>query len=53
MGIKNIKILLNKCDKGIYYKNINDYRGQIIGVDYSNLIYKYIYRTTKNNSDNT
>ena len=53
MGIKNIRELLKNCKDGIVPKNLNNYSGQKIAIDYSNTIYKFMYRTQKNGNGNT
>jgi flap endonuclease-1 len=48
MGIKSLTVLLNsKCKSAINKRNLQNYRGMIIGVDISIFIYKYLY----NNDD--
>lgn len=48
MGIKSLTVLLNsKCRNAINKRNLESYRGMIIGIDISIFIYKYLY----NNDD--
>jgi len=48
MGIKNLKVLLKKyCQTAIHVRNIDNYQQNILGIDFSIYLYKYLY----NNND--
>ena len=47
MGIKNLKELLKKCESGITHRHLGDYSNTTIAIDYSNCIYKFMYRSQK------
>lgn len=51
MGIKNLRELLKTCGRGIKHCHLSNYSGQIIAIDYSNSIYKFMYRSQKSGGD--
>lgn len=45
MGIKNLRELLKTCKKGITPTKLSVYSGKTVAIDYSNSIYKFMYRS--------